>query len=467
MGASDVPGSMCGVYDGRPVLTAGVDGTVEAGGQLAYYHKGREFAYPPNTVELREFYPVSLGGPHIMARAVNDPEKYYLPYKLEAIMVHGANAIMNNANPDEIVESYRNIPFSFAVSYHFDEPTMLCDIVLPEASNLERYQIYYAHDIQAASSETINLHAINFKYPVVEPIYNTMQVEDITFEIADRVGFLYGPGGVNFMWNQVARIPETHWLALDKRYTYREVCDIRLRAQFGEDKGEGYFKDHGFESWQVPLSKNYAYFYNPTTRLELYARSLMDVGNRLKANLEKAGVSLPGWDMEEAMEYYKPLMEWKETFLFTAPEDYDLFVVNWKISPRNIGIGGQDDNPWLREVVEEWEHGKLSLYINSATAEAKGLQNGDRVTIESQHGGKVEGTVFTSELIHPDVVGIPGQAGHYSMHMNPRARKGMHFNRLINSSEGYFCPERGRNRHRRPGKGLQGLGGTTCDTEWS
>jgi anaerobic selenocysteine-containing dehydrogenase len=443
MGASDVPGSMCGVYEGPAWLQAGADGTVETGGALAYYNHGNAFSFPPNNIELKELYPISLGQPQVMARAVLDPEKYLLNYNVEAIMVHGANAIMNNANFEEVVESYKKIPFAFAVSYHFDEPTMMCDVVLPELSNLERHQIYYAHDIQAASSETINLHAVNYKYPVVDPVYDAKQVEDITFEIADRVGFLYGPGGVNFMWNMVGQIPETHYLALDKRYTYQEVCDIRLRAMFGEDKGEEFFKENGWQSWQIPLSQNYNYFHNPNTRLEIYARSLMDVGRNLKTNLDSVGVSVPGWDMDEFLHYYKAMPEWKDTFLFTAPDDFDLFVVNWKISPRNIGIGSQDDNPWLREVVEEWEHGGFSLQMNSATAEAKGLRNGDRVVVESQHGGKVEGTLFTSELLHPEIVGIPGQGGHYSMDMHPSARKGVHYNRLINSNEGHFCPSAG------------------------
>jgi len=443
MGASDVPGAMCGVFEGKDILKAGPDGTLEAGGQLRHYHYGHEFTFPPNSIELKEFFPVALGQPQVMARAVLDPEKYYINYNIEAIMVHGTNAIMHNANFEEVVASYQKIPFAFSVAYHFDEPTMLCDIVLPEASNLERFQVYYAHDIQAAASDTINLHAINYKYPVVNPVYDSMQVEDISIEIADRVGFLYGPGGLNFMWNIIAGIPESHHLDLSTRYTYSEICDRRLRGMFGEDKGAEYFKEHGFISWQIPLPENYNYHNNPETRIEVYARSLQNVGRRLKADIEAAEATIPGWDDEEYFFYYKSLPEWKDTFLFTAPDEYDLFVVNWKISPRNIGIGGQDDNPWLREVVEEWEHGGLGVHMNPDTARKHGLKDGDRIRIESQHGGEVEGTLFTSKLLHPEVIGVPGQGGHHSKQMHPAARRGVHYNRLISSSEGHYCPSSG------------------------
>ncbi|MFC1823989.1 molybdopterin-dependent oxidoreductase [Thermodesulfobacteriota bacterium] len=443
MGASDVPGSMCGVFEGPEYLAPGKDGTVEVKGELGYYYHGRKFQFPPNNIELKELYPISLGQPQVMPRAVLDPKKHYLDYEVETIMVHGANAIMNNANPQEVIDSYKKVPFSFSYAYEFNEPTMLCDIVLPVTATLDSYQMYYAHDIQAASSETINLHATNYKSPVVDPVYKGRQVEDITFEIAERVGFLHGQRGLNFIWNVGSKIPKSHQLDLDKRYSYREVLDRRLRGQHGDDKGEEYFRENGWLSWRVPLSQNYNTYHNPGTRLEIYGRSMLDVGRRFKANLENVGAAVPGWDMEEYFHYYKALPEWKDSYLFTAPEEFDLFVINWKISPRNLGIGAQDDNPWLREIIEEWEHGGLCVQINRATAEAKGLQDGDRVLLESQHGGTVEGILFTSELLHPDIIGIPGQGGHYSRQMHPAARRGVHYNRLISSSEGHFCPSAG------------------------
>lgn len=443
MGAWDVPGSLCAVFEGPPFVACGHDGTIEGPGPLEFYPHGRKFKFPPDTIELKEFYPITLGQPHVMARAVTHPEKYYLDYKVEAIMVHGANAIMNNANPEEVVESYRNIPFAFSIAYHFDEPTMLCDIVLPESSNFERYQVYIGHEIQAAGKDTMGLHITNYKYPVVEQIFDTKQAEEITFEIAERVGFLLGPTGVNAQWNKFAKIPEKYQLSVDKRYTYREICDIRLRAMHGDNKGESYFIENGFISSQVPLSRLYNYYHNPHARVEIYARSLMNVGRKLKANLDNAHASVPGWDMDDYLFYYMPLPKWKETFLFTAPEEYDLFVINWKISARNLGIGGQDDNPWLREVVETWEHGGVDILMNERTAERKGFKAGDQLIIKSQHGSEVEGVLQTTRLLHPEVIGIAGQGGHYSMMMHPAARHGVHYNRLISSSEGYFCPSGG------------------------
>lgn len=447
MGASDTPGAMCSVDEGPPWYASGPDGTLEVmfpgAGQWSHLHHGTEFSYPPATVDLTTFYPIGHNTTPTFAQAYAKPEEYHMPYELEALMTFGGNGIINNASVDEPVELYKKIPFVFSISYHFDEATLFSDIVLPETADLERYQVYHAHNIDAAGSDTISAHATNYRYPVVEPVYDVKQAEDIFFELAKRVGFLFGPGGLNFLFNQVYQLPEGFQLALDKQYSYREVCDLILRGTHGEDKGEAFFKKNRM-NWSIPLGHNYNYGFNPTNRLEIYARSQMEVGRRLRKNLEDVGLStVPGWefmDPDEFFSYYGPLPSWKEYSLHNAPEEYNLYVINWKISPRPLGIAGQDDNPWLREVVRNWEHGKLGVHMNTATAKAMGLKNGEKVVIKSQHGTQVEGTLFTTELIHPEVIGIPGQGGHLSPQLNPIASEGTNFNQLISAHEGFICP---------------------------
>jgi anaerobic selenocysteine-containing dehydrogenase len=426
-------------------LQSGPDGTIEAvvNPTFTHYYHGTPWKFPPDDLELKEFFPISLGTVQVSNRAIINPEKYYIPYKVEALMSYGENGIMNNANSDEVVESYKHIPFVFNIAYHFDEPTMLADIVLPEPSNLERWAIYMATPCRSAGSDTYGLYSTNFRYPVVSPVYNTMQAEDIYNEIADRAGFLFGPGGVNFFWNIMLQLPPDQGLALDKKYTWKEIVDIRLKGMYGPDKGADYFKQESFIAKQLPLSQAYNYFYHPEARVEIYARSLQDVGRQLKVNLEQAGVTVPGWNMDDFFFYYQPMPDWKDTHLQTAPAEFDLYIINWKISPRNIGISGQDDNVWLREIVEKWDATGLYLLMNADTAKAKGIHDGDRVIVESQHGGRVDGLVRTSQLIHPEVLGTAGQAGHRSLQLNPVSRHGFLFNYLLTADDGLFCQSSG------------------------
>lgn len=448
LGASDVPGAVCSVDEGPPWYTSGVDGTMEVtfpgAGHWGHLHHGSEFTFPLESLSLSTYYPVGHSLTPTFMAAYTTPEKYNFPsYGIEAMMVLGGNGIINNASVDEPVAFIEKIPFLFSIAYHFDETTLFSDIVLPESSDMERYQVYNAHHIDAAGSDTINAHATNYRYPVVELVYDTKQSEDIFIEIAKRVGFLFGPGGINFLYNTMYQIPETHQLALDRPYTYKEICDVLLRAQHGDDKGEDFFKENRV-SWKIPLGRNYNYNFNPKNRLEIYARSQMDVGRRLRNNLANVGLStVPGWefmDPDEFFSYYDPLPSWKEYSLQNPPDEYDLYVINWKMSVRALGMAGQDDNPWLREIVRDWEIGKFGVHMNNATARKMGLNNGDKVIIKSQHGGEAEGILFTTELIHPEVIGIPGQGGHLSPQLNPITKEGTNFNQLISAHEGHICP---------------------------
>ena len=59
------------------------------------------------------------------------------------------------------------------------------------------------------------------------------------------------------------------------------------------------------------------------------------------------------------------------------------------------------------------------------------------VGVESKYG-KVTGKLKVTQLIHPEVLGIPGCYGSGTFKMSPDSRKGTHFNSLL-SGEGEEC----------------------------
>lgn len=73
----------------------------------------------------------------------------------------------------------------------------------------------------------------------------------------------------------------------------------------------------------------------------------------------------------------------------------------------------------------------------------KGLQDGDKVIVEAYWGGKTQGELKITSLLHPDAVGIPGINGFKSVHGNPLRERGPNFNALLNSAEGSFDPLHG------------------------
>ena len=434
MGGMGVPGSILTC----PPITVGESDGVMVGTPLSHA-PSEEFAIPQNDYYLQQFYPNAAFQPiGSQYQAILDPEKYYLDYEIDTFFFYGYNALINNPDPEIVEQALAKIPFTFSVAYHIDEPAYFADILFPEPSMYERYQARILGENMAVGKETIALHGIHAKSPVLDkPLYDTKQFEEIVAELAERVGVL---PVFNGMYSAMYGFPPENSLEPMKKYTAEELTDIRLKNFTGDpDKGLNYFKENGFVIHELPLKECYEYalFKEANARLPIYDYIAIQRGKALQDNLAKFDVTVPGWDdLTDFWHDFEPLSVWHDNWLTEERDDFDLYAVNWKISPRNIGIGSQDDNVFLREIVENWEFDDLNIQINSATARAKGLKTGDHVLVESVHGGKVEGVIKTTELIHPSTLGFPGQAGRWSKFMNPRTWQGSNHNLLLTFKEG-------------------------------
>ncbi len=397
--------------------------------------------YTGQTLYAGGFFPI-LG---YTLDAVNDPERHYLDYTMDVIIAYGTNPFINHASLDVVVEAIRKIPFVLCISYHIDEMALFSDIILPEHSHLERTQIRAAQGLQATGADIINLDGMNYKEPGIDILYNTRQYEDIALEIFYKLGL--GPK-TNMIYNDFNRIQDPKFaLRPDKEYTYREMVDQTLKS-FTNDESKGceWFAENGFYMDNLPLRECYEYYlFKGRGRLPIYNWRGMKVGHALRKNMEKHNVELPGWEgkMEEVYREYSAVPVWYDNYLSTPSEEFDMVCINWKISPRNLGLGGQDDNVWLREVIEKLEFDDLNIQINSATAAKMGIVNGDEIIVESQHGGSVQGPVKVTDLIHPQVVGFPAQAGRYSSQLNPISKRGVNYNRLLSLDAKHVLPETG------------------------
>lgn len=227
-------------------------------------------------------------------------------------------------------------------------------------------------------------------------------------------------------------------------YTWGDVFDRYLKAHHG-DKDRKYFLEHGVcQDWYLlPLKETYGYYYFPDnkTRHPMYDNHLMDSRERVIKLCREHKCQVPGWDMDEWGKHFEPVPHWFDTNDFSAPEEYDLFAVNWKTPSRAFGTGGVDDNALLRDM-DPWDPELGFLMLNSATAEKKGLREGDEVLCESPDGS-LRGVIKTTELLHPDCVGFAANFGHGAPLMAPFSRRGLNYNVLLTGADGCFDPVSG------------------------
>ena len=441
VGSLDVPGGYLGSATG-PALSPGPDGVVTPKSEADPI----PFKYPPD-IDLRQYYPNRHTMPHMAWKAILDPAKYGIPYQVEALMIYGGNPITNNANPDEAVAALSKVPFVVTIAYLYDESAELSDILLPESALLERYGIQKLGDhlVQAVDESGLRVKGVLARTPVVARQYNTMQADDIYIELAERVGFLHGEGGLNDQINRFYELTGQHALALDKRYGTPEIIERILKGKYGVESGLEAFNGAAVQYQMRSRKESYNYYYYPmgTTRYPFYFEHLLRTGDTLRKNLEKYKTTIPGQDMNDVWRFYQPIPSWVERPDEKAAPDYDLWALNWATPQFRMSCGDQVGNPLLNEVVDGCDPYQFTVLLNKATAARKGLKDGERVIVEAYWGGKTEGTLRVTDLMHPDAVGIPAIHGFRSMHRNPVTRRGPHYNSLLSSAEGTFDPVHG------------------------
>ena len=305
--------------------------------------------------------------------------------------------------------------------------------MLPECSVPERTFTATLTERKACSLASPKYTGSLVQTPVISPLYQSRQADDIFLDLAERAGILYGKGGLNDIVN--GGLGKVYQLDLSKKYQTSEIIDRSLKSLYGPKKGLDAFQDTSFIAVQIPPAKVFNYFYFPgnKTRHPMYSTYLKDAGDQLLDGLQKAGIQHPGWSEEDIRYYYQPMPSWKPGPTYSASPDFDLYSIVWKTPPFLFDINNTNSNPYLQEVsAHDPYFGKL--LVNTATAAKKGFKDGDQVWMEGQFGGKVGPvTIKTTELLHPEVVGVASGLSRQVFGMNPITSNGIPYNRLIST----------------------------------
>jgi anaerobic selenocysteine-containing dehydrogenase len=450
LGNSDVPGGMqgCQSMSQLPFLSADKDGILKARFLMSPQVTGRPFEFPPRRLTPDWLYPAGHAYTPLLPDIILNPEKWYVDYPVQVALIHASNPFGSNADYEEVLRAWQKIPFIASIAYNFDEPTQLADIVLPEDSSLERTNFYrLRRNEKECNDSNRGLMGTLVKRPAVPRVYNTMNCNDIMIELARRCGALpdlykdWNQNGFDNM-DSLGRtwpkgLSEEFKLDVNGYYTWEEVAERKIKSDFGPAAGFADFQECAFKEHRLPtIKESYNYFYAPENaiRQPLYFHSQAEIGNLLKNNLERVGVKLPGYaSVDELVRHYSGFGIWYETADSGTSEEYPLKVINWKIHFMTTGNQDFVANPWLQEILDDTDPHMKSVLIHPRAAERLKLNEGDEIVVESQWGGKAEGKLHITHLIHPDALGIAGGFGRRGLHRNPKAREGAAFNALLSA----------------------------------
>lgn len=396
-----------------PGLTPGRDGMPVA--NIPGHSVAAEVSFPPHTFNLNELFPLSIDPGHLAVPGVLEPERYGIPFQPEALLIYHTNPVMSSGEPEMVMRAMAKL-FVVDITLHMDETAELADVILPESSFLERYNLVNLE------SDSVGLQVAQ---PVVGPIHDTREGMDILIDLADRSGCLRGPGGYNALLNGILQLCTSHRLDVQERYTWEQLLDRWARCRFGEDHGLEWFKEHGHHMRRRTPAEKYRPGRWGGLRIPIYYNLIREMGDQLRDALDLSGyeqVLGMRWDTSD----YVEVPFWKPSPIHQERSPYDLYCINYKTATTTSSDG--ISNPWLMEINEE-DTPYLQVEIHAATARARGIQTGDRVQVESRVGS-VEGRALLTEGIQPQTVGIAGLFGRWMDHPAARGR-GSHHNALL------------------------------------
>jgi len=272
-------------------------------------------------------------------------------YPLKAWFVYGTNLPMALPQPKKTIEALKALDFVVAVDLLPTEITGWADVVLPEATYLERYD---------------DLHVAPFKpsytalrQPVVEPMYDSKPGWWIAKELAKRLGL-----GDYFPFERVEDY-------LGKRLSLMgsSLDDIRVKGVLTAPK-EPILIEEGV----VPEIAT------PSKKIELYSQQLADAG------------------LDPLPKYTRPEAGPPGSFrLLTGRTPTQTF-------------SRTTNNRFLARVYDTND-----VWVNAGRARELGLSNGDMVVLVNQDGARTAPLPLrATERIRPDCVFMVHGYGHTS-----------------------------------------------------
>lgn len=272
------------------------------------------------------------------------------------------------SNPDlgtvqDVLKDETLVPFHVAVTPYETETAIYADIILPEATYLEDW------DIEVRPSPEL-VPFVSLRQPVVPALRESKTFFEITKELASVIG-----GGMEqyFAFNRV------------DDYLKGRIAGIAGLANAG---GLDYLKQHGV--WYDPTSRpDYGVFRRggfatPSGKIEVNSSQLAASG-------------------------YSPLPSYDPVAGFDSLDKNDFIL---SIFDTAVQFDARTGNcMWLNEI----EHNN-QVWMNPETAHELGIEEGDHIKLTRKNGEaktrSLESTAYLTEGIHPKVVAMANGVGH-------------------------------------------------------
>jgi len=339
------------------------------------------------------------------------------PYPVEALILRGTNPLFDAHPQAPFLRALGKVGLVVSLASFLDETTLYADVVLPDSTPLEKWQLDTSFTLQGQP-------VVNLGQPVVPATYDTRDANETLMAVAQGIGPPVSD-----------RFPVVEPEALIKGVV------VQLHAggggePFGAPLEEAWTKLLEQSGWRIPHSAPFEAFWqglkerggwwDPVYYRYEWKRVFATPSGRFELCSQAVAGWLAGLSEEErdaALHDVAPSLQGLGTELFGLPAAvrdqaagdaaYDLEVNPYTI-PILSGLAHTNE-PWLQDITgfhlyRNWE---TWVEIHPQTAGERGFRDGERVWVESP-SGRVRARLRFYPGAMPGVINLPVGLGHTS-----------------------------------------------------
>ena len=320
---------------------------------------------------------------------------------------------------EAVLKDEKMIPFTVAVTPFYDESSCLADLILPDATYLERWD----WEDMVSPNQVPEYY---LRQPLIKPLGEVRDFGDVCIDLAERMGM---PLGIE-----------------SKEAFVRESCEKTPGVK--EAGGFEYMKAHGV--WHDPEAKPRYFSYAKKVKAEKFAKDgvIFDEATGVHWNWHKSKAKSEAEALEKGYAHTKnaykgyvgqkigeavykgfkpdkvnksgyfeiysaameekgfdPLPSYKAIPEHAAMKDNELILTTFKV---NVQTHSRTQNcKWLTEIYHD-----NPAWMNPETAAEREIADGDAIVVRSEIG-EIETTARVTPAIAPGVVAISFHCGHW------------------------------------------------------
>lgn len=322
-----------------------------------------------------------------------------IPYEVKGWFMTRHNPLITVADPVKMKQAMMKLDLIVVNDVYMSDCAMLADVVIPEATYLERDE--------GITDKSSKAPAYMMRNKVVDPINNTLSTAQIFRTLAKKLNVdgAYKWDNMNaYRVNQAKGNTDLLEKLAKDGYVEFGIPGLLYREKKYVDKFVKKYPDAASHLDEDGLMTGSMKFKTPSGKIEIYSQKVED---------SFPGYGVPAIDDMDLQKGFPYILTSGKTAIHTNGHTQNIPYLNSLMS----------NNP---------------VWINPITAKKEGIKTGDNIFIES-YVGKEKATVFVTEGIRPDTLFVYMGFGRESERLTRTNGKGTSSSKLLSLNKGAVC----------------------------